>query len=563
MSDSHEPNNSRELLRESGELLRESGGATAVGDISVDGARPRTWLQARLRRTLLRPLGSVAGVHFLARDLTADLSTRRESTLGVKPASSDDIVRLRERLHPSRPVATPSDRLEGRYLPFAYLLHLLVPSLLLIDILHAARLGMVGRSDLLLAALAGFWILLALGAFLAARDRARFLHRVRGPLLSLYTVFFSVAVLELSLWGIYRDPPPAVWRPGTHVVFQPDPAVFPGVSGVTHFRVNELGFRGPALNRADAAYTIVAVGGSTTLSLMLDGPKTWPEQLMQELNARQAKTPVWVGNAGVNGHTAVHHLTMLRHLTFLRGADLILFLCGLNDLQSTLAFGGASTQAQVEAAADQYREYLLGGAAFPFPLYRHLRLDRFARTVTDRMIERAGSEQLRETWDETELRRRRAAGAVLPMPDLAIGREEYRRRLETLGAECTLRGRRCVFLTQPTIWRSGLQADVQRLLLFGWLGPKFQPRGYVSAPELARGMDSYNQVMLDVCRENHLECYDLAAALPKDTSAFYDDAHFTETGARLVAGALSRYLLSMPPFEATPRPAAPARPDPH
>ena len=71
MSDSHEPNNSRELLRESGELLRESGGATAVGDISVNGARPRTWLQARLRRTLLRPLGSVAGVHFLARDLTA------------------------------------------------------------------------------------------------------------------------------------------------------------------------------------------------------------------------------------------------------------------------------------------------------------------------------------------------------------------------------------------------------------------------------------------------------------------------------------------------------------
>jgi hypothetical protein len=227
-----------------------------------------------------------------------------------------------------------------------------------------------------------------------------------------------------------------------------------------------------------------------------------------------------------------------------------------------LAFGGASTQAQTQTAADQYREYLLGGAAFPFPWYRHLRLDRFARTVADRVIERAGSEHLRETWDATELRRRRAAGAVLPMPNLATGLDEYRQRLETLGAECRLLGRRCVFLTQPTIWRSGLQADVQRLLLFGWVGPKFRPRGYVSVSELARGMDSYNQAMLDVCRAHHLECFDLAAALPKDTSVFYDDAHFTENGARLVAGALARYLLSMSPFDATPTPAAPGRPDP-
>ncbi|PYN31186.1 MAG: hypothetical protein DMD98_17545 [Candidatus Rokuibacteriota bacterium] len=435
--------------------------------------------------------------------------------------------------------------------PFTYLFHLLPPALLLIDILHAGRLRMAGTSDLLLAALAGFWIPLALAAFLAARDRGRFLLRVRGPLLSVYTVFFCLMALELGLWAAYRAMPPAVWRPGTHVVFRPDPEVFSGVSGVAHFHVNELGLRGPTLDRAGSAYKIVAVGGSTTLSLMLDGSKTWPEQLMQEMNARQQGTRVWVGNAGVNGHTAVHHLTMLRHLTILAQADLILILCGLNDLQNTLAFEGASTQAQVQKSADQYRDYLLAGAAAPFPLYRHLRLYRFARKATDWLIERASSEQRQELWDAMALRSRRAAGPVSAIPDLTSGREEYRQRLHTLAAECTRLRRRCVFLTQPTIWRSDLQADVEKLLLFGWVGPKFRPRGYVSVPELSRGMDSYNQVMLDVCRANNLECYDLAAALPKDASVFYDDAHFTENGARLVARSISRHLLAMPPFRVT------------
>src|SRR2546430_17149519 len=98
-----------------------------------------------------------------------------------------------------------------------------------------------------------------------------------------------------------------------------------------------------------------------------------------------------------------------------------------------------------------------------------------------------------ESWDESELRRRRTAGPVLPMPDLTREREEYRQRLHTLGAECRRLGRRCVFVTQPTIWRSGLQPEAQKLLLLGWVGPKTQPKGYVSASELKRGMDAYNQ----------------------------------------------------------------------
>ena len=73
-------------------------------------------------------------------------------------------------------------------------------------------------------------------------------------------------------------------------------------------------------------------------------------------------------------------------------------------------------------------------------------------------------------------------------------------------------------------------------------------RGYVSAPELARAMAAYNQVLLAVCREDQLECYDMAAAIPKDTSAFSDESHYNDNGTRLVADYLAERLLASPPF---------------
>ena len=42
-----------------------------------------------------------------------------------------------------------------------------------------------------------------------------------------------------------------------------------------------------------------------------------------------------------------------------------------------------------------------------------------------------------------------------------------------------------------------------------------------------------------------VDCLDLAAVLPKDTTIFYDDCHFNEHGAEVMAKELTRHLLSM------------------
>jgi hypothetical protein len=61
-------------------------------------------------------------------------------------------------------------------------------------------------------------------------------------------------------------------------------------------------------------------------------------------------------------------------------------------------------------------------------------------------------------------------------------------------------------------------------------------------------MNMYNQKLLQLCRDHALECVDLEKELLKDTRTFYDDAHFTETGAQQVAGVFAGYLLSKAPF---------------
>jgi hypothetical protein len=75
--------------------------------------------------------------------------------------------------------------------------------------------------------------------------------------------------------------------------------------------------------------------------------------------------------------------------------------------------------------------------------------------------------------------------------------------------------------------------------------------GYASAADLSHAMDAFNQTLLSVCREDNLECYDLASAIPKDTSAFYDGDHFNISGARMVAQFLAAHLLASPPFSGT------------
>lgn len=407
-----------------------------------------------------------------------------------------------------------------------------------------------------------FWIVTVLALYFLGRYANWFsLAWLKGPLVAVYSVVFALVVLELFLQVLPQgEIKPALWPPVRQALLEPDPKLMPGVHGDSTFTGNSVGIRGPELpelNDRDQVYKIVTVGGSTTESLYLDDSEEWPHLIMKSLNAAQETNPVWVGNAGQSGRNAVDHLELMRTLPILDEADLLIFLLGLNDLQPTLAFEGETTQAVLEDNAAKFGRQVLKGGGYPrpvFPVFK--RLDLFERTKTSSAAAMAslGSSLVLGRvgvgpGSYIDLRRQmRASAPTVSLPDLQLGMEEYRLRIEDIVQECESKGIRCLYLTQPSMWRSDLDEDEKKLLWFGWVGREFDPIGYVTARDAGAAMDSYNQELLNICERGGLECLDLAAAVPKDVSSFYDDVHFNEEGARTVSSFLTEYLLSTPPF---------------
>ena len=441
----------------------------------------------------------------------------------------------------------------SRLLLAAYLAHLAVPLFLVADITFAWHQGYVTydakKATGWVQGISILWLVLGLGVFVLARYRPQLLERLKRPLLSLYAVYFALVVAETVIRVLMPAPEgPALWQPGSKWVTKVDPAAYAGISGNKTFSVNDVGLRGPSFSRQDGVYKIVAVGGSTTICDKLDDSEEWPHVLMQTLNRRQGRTPAWVGNAGVSGHTTVHHLVLLKTLPIFQKIDMIVLLIGVNDLAATMAYDGSPTQPDLEADATRFRQLILrGGRGLPLPLFRRLRVVKLARNL----VVSVGLLLKPSHWQELQMdkfRKMRAAGPIVPLPDLQNGLTEYRSRISTLAWECRDLGVRCLFLTQPSLWRTDLSPGEQQLIMGGPVGRWWKRRGYASIEDLTRAMAAYNRVLLEVCQEKQLECYDLASVIPQNSSVFYDDVHYNENGARVVASRLADYLLVREPF---------------
>jgi hypothetical protein len=380
----------------------------------------------------------------------------------------------------------------------------------------------------------------------------RYLSWMSKALLIVLGLCFALAIGEVAVRAKVRYFNRAVLRyPPGKFEFDFTRAHILGVSPKVTFTVNAMGLRGPMPPQVGKVYRIITIGGSTTECIAQDDSLEWPHLLMVELNQRQKGLPVWVGNAGVSGLNTVDHAFCLRRLPVLRQADLLIFLIGVNDLAAALVFNGAPTQAVLEDRAELFAEHAPPGVSRVRGLLHRSWLLGLVRNSLKRLSQMVFLWRSEEGVSIGASLSGRAAGPVLPLPDLRVALEEYAQRVRTLEQQCRQYYRRCVFLTQPTMWRAGMSAAEQSLLYSGGVGDNGVIRGYVSAPELARAMAAYNQVMLAVCREDQLECYDMAAAIPKDTSAFSDESHYNDNGTRLVAHYLAERLLASPPLNGT------------
>lgn len=357
----------------------------------------------------------------------------------------------------------------------------------------------------------------------------------------LLTLLLGEAVLRILASDAYF-----VWPPYLRHEFHPTPSVMPGVSGVSRFRINAQGMRGDELTE-DRSVRLLALGGSTTECLFLDDSEAWPRLLQDHLAAARKDEAVWVGNAGRSGHNTWHHRAQAEKLLAqVPGVSAVLVLAGVNDLSYRLALDRAYAPPDPGRVMDQAFEQkplrFMDG-----PFYQRTALWQGVKKI-DRRLRTAGTAQdttgrVYETW-----RRRRQGANPLrtELPDLGPALAVYAANLRAIADTAAQHGARAVFATQPALWREDLPEDLERLLWMGGVG-RFQEESgheYYSAGALASGLEAYNRTLLEVCRAAPgAVCVDLAASLPQDTGAFYDDVHFNEAGSRRVARVLAERIL--------------------
>lgn len=371
-----------------------------------------------------------------------------------------------------------------------------------------------------------------------------------------------LALLAAELLARRAFPSPRdyyILPPRLEQTFRPRPEIMPGVSGPSLYRTSSLGLRGdePA---ADAAPRVVTVGGSTTECLYLDQAEAWP-QLVQEL-LRTCAPHTWIGNAGRSGHTTREHVLQIEHIVSRQPRpQLLLLMAGVNDLCKRLAQDAAydprtmeQPQARRELVVSAF-SVLPDGPQSNLPWHKQTALWRLAsylraRYTSDPRVQKTTG----EIYLEWRRRRREASAWRDELPDLGPALVEFRANLTSCIRSARASGAQIVLLDQPALWRTDLPAELEARLWMGGVGEYTSVDGceYYTVNALARGLALYNAAVAEVAAAEGLPCLTLSNQLSGDGRLFYDDVHFTEEGARVVAALVAQALATRPPFASVP-----------
>lgn len=353
-------------------------------------------------------------------------------------------------------------------------------------------------------------------------------------------------------WRAPRHDGYLLFPPGVAGVFEPAPGVMPGISGPSRFRSNRDGLRAEEPSPHDDV-RVLCIGGSTTACVFLDQDEAWPAVLQERLREGSGLR-VWVGNAGKDGMTSRDHvIQMERIVPRVPDLDVIVLLAGVNDLLLRLSqqerydpryMERAHAESELLAHVFTVRPDPDAGPFAGSALWRSARALFAERPAEHRLMDPQGE------WYVGRRALRRRAGLLDALPDLSTALQEYGRNLARVADLADAAGIRLVLVTQPSIYGDDLSPEVIDLLWLGGKGDFMNERvdEYYAVPALRAGLEAYNEVTRRVASLRGLQCIDLAAALPRDLSVYYDDVHFNESGARQVAEVLAQALLGRPPF---------------
>lgn len=334
-----------------------------------------------------------------------------------------------------------------------------------------------------------------------------------------------------------------VWEPNLHHTFMPDSTIFYGINGPGEFTINKDGLRGHELNRGNANY--ITLGGSTTECLYLDDSETWPYLLAKS-------TGFGIGSMGKSGCTLHENYLHLKYAVS-QFSDLkgVIVMAGLNDMYKRLAQDTLYDQRFLFSSSveDSVIKQIFG-------LDDNLNEAWWKRSALLQLVRNIYHQQKQVPWtsvlDDTGENykawrtKRQLAQLIDSLPDLTPALNEFTSLLDSCYLQCKKQNLQLVLVTQATLYKDSMSEFENKLL---WMGGKGnfmneQTNYYYSPKALHQATETYNNALRNFSMQNkEVKLIDLAALLPKDTSVFYDDCHFNESGARKVADIIGKELM--------------------
>jgi lysophospholipase L1-like esterase len=290
--------------------------------------------------------------------------------------------------------------------------------------------------------------------------------------------------------------------------------VLPGIAGPQRITTDERGFRvTPPVDYAHkSGVRIFAIGASTTEGILIDDEATWTHHLQVAL-AKDLGRRVEVINTGIAGLRTRHHLATLKDILPLQ-PDIVLFLVGANDWIFDIysQFGG-------NQAAD--RRML-----FPDTLLGRVARGQFNRISNPPEPAVWNSTVTVETFPRGTLGR---AEKISWFPETAS--EQYRANLLRISDICRANRLTCVFLTQPNAYQNDAPQDLRDLF---WLTPP-NASYTLTFESLVRVAQVYNRALIDFAKQHGHPVCDLVPQIAPTTENFWNEIHYTLTGAGRVA----------------------------
>ncbi|MEM3074544.1 MAG: SGNH/GDSL hydrolase family protein [Candidatus Pacearchaeota archaeon] len=364
------------------------------------------------------------------------------------------------------------------------------------------------------------------------REKLRYKIRVFLLIFGCIVLFIILILIELSLFinsDLYY-----VYPPNIKIEFEINSSLSPGIYNNSVASSNMYGYRGTPIdkNSREKEYRILAIGGSTTIDLLLDDKETWTHLLEKNLNVSNDGRKVVVINVGKAGYKSYEHLIYLKVYYEQFNPDLVIILMGVNDVGSYLFSKKEGGYLKIPETKKLF-------FSSPYNSKRE-KLTQSFETIKIKLNKYPFQKELNEYYKDL-LKFGIIKEYKLP-PEIGPGLNNYENNIQNIINFSEEENIKLILMTQPTIFKENYSE--REINFIGFYRNK-DGKGY-EFHIFKYFMDEYNKKLLEKCNESKnkdlIYCFNLDERIPKNLDYFYDGVHFNENGAKKVADEISNFI---------------------